>query len=685
MLHMLVSSFASLLNVQAILLILGGTLLGTFVGSVPGLGGVVLYTMLLPFIYGMNPLPALALLLAAHTAIYFSSSITAILLNMPGAPESAAICFDGYAMTQQGKGARALGISAATTTIGGWVGVVFLVIMIPFMHRMVTWFQPSGYFLLAILAIALIGQLRSGSLTKGLLSGLFGLMISFVGYDPITGVQRFSFGCLSLYNGFNITAVALGIFGMSEMFILYGKNRAVADNSHIDFSSQPGSRVLDGVKDVFRGHLWLSIRSAGIGAILGLVPGIGGLAANFISYGQAMKSSKHPDTFGTGIPEGIIAPASSSISKEAGSLVPTCALGIPSGAGMAVLMSAFTILGLAPGPSMLVTHLNLVYAMAIVIAIGSLLASVTGLFIAPVLTQVSRVPGPVLVPFIFTVGYLGVYAAALDFAQVAFVIVFGIVGLLAKRYQYSLAAILIGFILGRIAEKNLYLTVNLEGTRAFYQPMSDLLIVLIAIILFGPFLSKYFRKGGRKAQQEVVRSKTRLKTLRFELIVDIVWVAFSAAYLWVAHSYPPAARRIPDVVGCAALIAGLVQLSGDFIPALQPLTHMKDSAGEQDSPASPKEEDPLLEMKSKVKKPKISSSVEIREWLAVGWALVYLISIFILGYTVAVPLFFLVYFLFLNHRNWKMAAISTCTGWLLTWGVFEQLLAIHLPGAHFFF
>ncbi|MCL6593398.1 MAG: tripartite tricarboxylate transporter permease [Alicyclobacillus sp.] len=495
MLEAISSGFASLITPFGLGMLLVGTLLGTIIGAIPGLGGAVLMTMLLPFIYGMPIVPALTLLLAAHTGIYFSGSITAILLNTPGAPESAATTFDGYAMTRQGKAARALGISAASTTIGGWIGVVLLVAVIPLMYQLITLFQPSEYLVLCILAIVLIGQMRSGSITKGLISGLFGLAISFVGYDPITGVQRFSFNLLGLYNGFNITAVALGLFALAEMFRLFGVNRGMTEGLNVEFNVKtPGNRVWDGVRDVFS-HTWLMIRSAILGTLLGVVPGVGGVAANFISYGQAMKTSKHPEKFGTGIPEGIIAPESSSISKEAGNLIPTVALGVPGGVGMAVLMSGFTILGIVPGPSMLTTHLDAVFAMAFCIGIGSLLSSIMGLGMAPMLARISKVPGPILVPFIFALGALGAFAASTDFLQVIAMLGFGIVGWLMQRFHYSIPAAMIGYILGAVAEKNLYLTQQIQGLSMFERPLTDLMVLIILFIMVGPYLK---RKKGKK-------------------------------------------------------------------------------------------------------------------------------------------------------------------------------------------
>ncbi|SDM71013.1 tripartite tricarboxylate transporter permease [Actinacidiphila guanduensis] len=495
MFHGLISGFSGLFAPYALLMLLVGTLVGTLVGAIPGLGGAVLLTLLLPFVYGMPIVPALALLLAAHTGIYFSGSVTAILFNTPGAPESAATTFDGYAMTRAGQPARALGISAAATTVGGWIGVALLFVLIPFMSKLATLFHASEYLALAVLAIVLIGQMRAASVTKGLLSGAIGLMTSFVGYDPITGVQRFTSGYQPLYSGFNITAAALGLFALSEMFRIYAAGRdpvAAEAAARTRGAKDPGNRVLTGVRDL-RHHPWLTVRSAVLGTVLGIIPGIGGIAANFISYGQAMKTSKHPERFGTGTPEGIIAPEASSISKEAGNLLPTVALGVPGGVGMAVLLSGFTILGIVPGPAMLKDHVNAVWAMALVIGVGSLLASLTGLGLAPLLARLAKVPGRTLVPFVVALGFLGVFAAADELAQVTVMVAFGVVGYLMTRFGYSLPAAMIGFILGKVVENNLYLVSQLQGWGALKRPLTDVMVAITVLSLFGPLFKRAFR------------------------------------------------------------------------------------------------------------------------------------------------------------------------------------------------
>ena len=682
------AGFQALLSPSVIALLLTGMLAGTFVGVIPGLGGAVLLTMLLPFLYGMDVVQGLALMVAAHASIYFAGSITAILLNTPGAPESAPTTIDGYAMTRQGKAARALGISAAATTLGGWIGFVALIGVIPLMLQLITILKPPEFLLLAILAVVLVSQLHSGSPTKGLLSGIFGFLMAFVGYDPITGVQRFSFNILALYNGFNIVVVALGLFAMSEMFHLFGVKRAPAEGATLSLSQQPGARVLDGVRDVFT-HPWLVLRSAAIGVIVGVVPGVGGIAGNFISYGQAVRTSRHPELFGTGTPEGIIAPESSSLSKEASSFIPTLALGIPSTVGTAVMLGALQILGVAPGPTMLTTNLPLVFTIAWTLAITSLLASVIGLVLAPWLARITLLPGPILVPFVYVLGMLGAYAATTDMLEVAAVVGFGIVGLVMRRLGYSLPGAIIGFILGGVVQNNLYLTEHLGGWRFVTQPLADVLVAVIVLVLAAPFLQ---RRGKRRRAQiagtaaavdssgvtpEESAAPAPLSTL--ELVVDLVWVAFTAGYVVTAWGYPAAAGLVPLSFGTVALAIALIQLAGHFIPRLRGFTHPRrlsvamaagmPSAQHGDGEVAPQPR---------------PTSADRRELMAIGWAVALVLAIYLVGYAIALPVFMLAYFTFGYPMGWKIAGLSAAGIWLLTYPIIEQGLGVHLSGGLLF-
>lgn len=674
------AGFQALLSPSVILLLLTGMLAGTFVGVIPGLGGAVLLTMLLPFLYGMNVVQGLSLMVAAHASIYFAGSITAILLNTPGAPESAPTTIDGYAMTRQGKAARALGISAAATTLGGWIGFAALAGVIPLMFQLITILKPPEFLLLAILAVVLVGQLHSGSLTKGLLSGIFGFLMAFVGYDPITGVQRFSFNLLALYNGFNIVVVALGLFAMSEMFHLYGVRRAIAEGASVTLSDQPGAGVLDGVRDVFT-HPWLVLRSAAVGVVVGVVPGVGGVAGNFISYGQAVRTSRHPERFGTGTPEGVIAPESSSLSKEASSYIPTLALGIPSTVGTAVMLGALQILGVAPGPSMLTTHLPLVFTIAWILAITSLLASLIGLALAPWLARITLLPGPILVPFVYVLAMLGAYAATTDMLEVAAVVGFGIIGLVMRRLGYSLPGAIIGFILGGVVQNNLYLTEGLGGLRFVTQPLADVLLVLILIVIAAPFLQRRSQRRRPPHADEPARPIEAEKFAapaqpsRFELAVDVVWVAFTAAYVITAWGYPPAAGLVPLSFGGVALAIAVLQLAGHFIPPLRRLTHASKHASAAVLASAVTASDGATAGKAQL---------DHREVVAIAWAAALVVGIYLVGFPIALPAFMLAYFAFGYPVGWKMAALSAAAVWVLTYPVVEAALGVHLSGGLLF-
>ncbi|MDA8270888.1 MAG: tripartite tricarboxylate transporter permease [Actinomycetota bacterium] len=657
-----------------------GTLLGVFVGVVPGLGGIVLLVVLLPFLYNVNPVIGLALLLASHSAIYYAGSTTAILINTPGAPESAATCFDGYAMTQKGEVGRALGISAAATSYGGLFGAVAILLAIPVMVKLVNIFHPPEYFLLTILAVVLIGQLQSGSPTKGILSGLFGFLLSFGGAAASTGTLRYTFGLLGLYNGINIAAAAIGLFAISQMFVLFASNRNAGGRERVNLSrKEVWGSVGGGVKELLE-HKWLATKSAFIGVMCGVIPGIGSTAANFLSYGYAMRSSKHPERYGTGIAEGVIAPEGSSISKEAGSLIPTVALGVPNGPAMAILLAAFSILGLQPGPSMLSQHLPLVFWMVAVIAFSSILASVLGLGLAPLLAQITVIPGKVLVPFVLVLASIGAYASTTELLQVVVMIIMGAVGLAMRRHNYSLPAVIVGLVLGATAENNLILTIKIFQWRFLERPLSDILILgIIAVIVLGIRKNRQMRKGTASADGESVKREIENDTRPVplgELIFDIAWVVGSAIYVAIGMRYPAPASTGPVYLGSAALIVGAIQLIGAFVPKWRRVTHGSGKRLEMVRPVggAPTETVPTLvtsggpagheiqavaavverdeEAQEAVDDVVGEAGVARRQAFAVLAAAVLIGMIYLVGYMIATPLWTLAYFLFV--RKWKI-------------------------------
>lgn len=588
MLHNLVGGLGALGAPQAALLLVVGCLIGVFLGVLPGLGVALVLSVMLSFIYHLGVTPAIALMLATQAGSYFSASITAILLNTPGAPESLPTTFDGYPMATKGRGGRALGISATATCLGGLVGCLALLGLLQLVSYLPLVFHPPEYVALIVLAVVLTGTLGTNSMTKAVLSAAFGLMLSFVGNDPVTGDYRFTFGQTSLYSGINVVALALGVFAVAQMVFMYGTNRSVTGIGAKALAPGFSRQVMQGIREAL-GHWFLLVRSAVIGVICGIVPGIGGFTANFLSYGIAKQTSKKSQEFGTGIAEGIIAPEGSSLAKEAGSLVPAIGLGLPSGTGMVLFIAAMAILGLQPGPGFASAHPELPYTMLWTVAIAGVLGTVVGLVAAPILARVTRVRGPLLLPLIVGISVVGAYAVDVSMATVLELVLFAFAGVVLRRLQYSLAALAVGLVLGAQFEDNYYLTKQIFNWHVWNRPLTDILFALVIVVLVAQVLQRRRRKRQpaqeQAAQEHLAASQVAERQEQplaagaerpaasqaggtpaateaypvLEFCVSLGLLALAVFYILVARGYNATDSRLPLIVGTVALIAGLAQ------------------------------------------------------------------------------------------------------------------------------
>ena len=362
----IMAGLAALLTPQAMLFIAIGVIYGLIVGVLPGLGGVVAMALLLPFTYGFEIGATLGLLLGAHIATIWGSSVTSILFNVPGAAKSLPLCFDGYPMTQNGQATRALAASATSALLGGIIGAVFLALSIPFVRPIMLALGPSEYFMMAVWGLTIIAIFSEGSLMKGLIAGALGVMIAFIGMDPVTATARFTFGSVFLLDGISFAVAMIGLFAVAEMMKLYVKGGAILDRN----VARENSTVMEGVTDVFR-HWWLVLRSSLLGLWIGVLPGVGASVGGIAAYAQAVQTSKTPERFGKGAVEGVIAPDATLGANEGGGIMPTVAFGIPGGESMAILLVAFINLGVVPGPQMLSDHLDLVFTLVWIIVIAS--------------------------------------------------------------------------------------------------------------------------------------------------------------------------------------------------------------------------------------------------------------------------------------------------------------------------
>ena len=454
-----------------------GLPLGLVIGLLPGLSGITAFAFLIPFTFAMDPLVGLAFLLAAYAAVSQGGSMTAIILGVPGEVPNAATVIDGYPMTKAGRAGEAIGAALMASALGGLFGCVLLAILLPIIQPIILSFASPENFLVALAGVAFIAVLSSGAPTRGLIAGALGIFMSMFGYSPTEGIPRFWMRIDYLLDGFRLVPLAMGMFAIPEILALMASGKTIAPSE----SMEPISlrQVVRGALAVFR-HLGVFFRSSAIGSAIGIMPGVGGSTATFVAYAAAKQTSPNPETFGTGRIEGVIAPESASNAKEGGALVPTLALGIPGSASMALLLGAFIILGLQPGPEFLVKHMDLAFALAMILAFGNIGSSILMFLLSKTLIYVTRVPGHVLAPILFVLVMIGTYAAENNPTDVLFVFVFGALGVVMERLDYNRPALLLGFVLGGSIERYFQVSLNAYGSLFFMRPIS-IAIILIAL------------------------------------------------------------------------------------------------------------------------------------------------------------------------------------------------------------
>jgi putative tricarboxylic transport membrane protein len=592
MLHNFVLGLTALGAVSAIAYLVLGTLLGVFIGVVPGLGGSVVLSIVLSFAYHIPLTGTLCLFLGAHAGSYFSASVTSILLNAPAHPEAFPVTFDGFPMAQKGQAGRALGISAASTCVGGLIGCGVLVGFIQIIGDLGNFFHPPEYVALVLLAMILVGTLGTNSVSKPLISAGLGILVASIGPSLITGQYRYTFGQVGLYGGASLVAIALGCFAVPQMIMVFGTGtttsrqdmtgRDIGPADQVELQRGFGRQVIGGIADTFR-HKLLLLQSGLIGSLIGIVPGIGGFAANFMSYGIAQQTSrKQRGNWGTGIAEGIIAPEGSSLAKEAGSLVPIIGLGIPGSVGGSLFIAALTIKGIQTGFGFSTTYPTLPYEMVWILAIAGVLGTVVGVCIAPVLAKVTRVPGPILMPFILALAVLGPFLANVEFFAVYEVIAFGLLGLMLRRLGYSLASFVIGVVLGPTFETNVYLTHNVYPGLSFVtaRPAADAIFAVAILVLVlkvvqirreraraGVALDESVAGISDPAERAAAVARRRVLAIRYPLLNLILTVVVAAIALFFiiygSGHYDLATKLMPIIGGLLVAVPALLQLPVD--------------------------------------------------------------------------------------------------------------------------
>ena len=484
----LISAIFQLVGPLTLTLLVVGIILGLIIGILPGLGPPIAIALALPFTFYLETVPSMILLLGIYSAAIYGGSISAIAVGIPGTGAAIATVQDGHKMFKSGRGGEALGFSLVGSIVGGIFSVICLALISPLLANLAVKFGPQEYLAVSVFGLVVVVRVAGQSLAKGLLVGGIGIFLTTWGLDELNGTERYTFGSYHLYEGLPLVPFLVGLFAMSE--VLIGAERA---SRKIEFSIEslkvklPGFKTLKRMKDVI-------FRSSVIGTIIGIIPGEGAAVGAFFAYSEAKRRSAEPERYGTGIPEGIVAPETANNATVGGALVPTLTLGVPGSPAAAVLLGALLIQGLTPGPKLFSDEPDLMYAIFLGLFLINILMMFIGLVAIRFAAQLIRVPTSVIVPTVMLLSFVGIYSVSNSFFNVSVLLGAGILGYVVRKLGYSIAPLSIGFVLGPILENSLRQSITIaDGSVVeFFNTPIGLTIygLLVLTILWGPIMQR---------------------------------------------------------------------------------------------------------------------------------------------------------------------------------------------------
>ncbi len=473
--------FGGVFEPVSFMLLLGGTIGGLILGATPGLSPTMAVALLIPFTFQLQATQGLILLGAAYTSTVAGGAVSAILLKIPGAPANIATALDGHEMARQGRGTEALHVSFMASGVGGVIGVLLLIFLTPVLAKWALAFGPSHLFWMAILGVTVIGSLDSRSFVKGLLSGCLGLWLSMIGYDDIQGSQRFIFHD-SLTGGVNIITALIGIFAIPQVIEMLAKGRVEHKVTSVNVGSQS---IFTSMRLLCRNVKAMSIGTV-VGSIIGLIPGVGGQIAGLLAYDQTRKFSKDKESFGRGNPAGVIAAESANNAMVGPSLVPLLTLSIPGSPTAAVLLGGLLIHGIFPGSDLFDNYPDVAWTFINSMLIGQILMVIFGIWVAQYAAKVAHIPPPVMAAAVMVLAVFGSYSVQQSMGDVYIMAVLGIGMYLLEKVGFSAAPLVLGLILGPIAEANFIqgsmIANAVDGPFAYFLT-GTLNLFLVALVL----------------------------------------------------------------------------------------------------------------------------------------------------------------------------------------------------------
>ena len=645
-----------------------GILIGFAVGILPGLGGPTTLALMLPFVVKMTPVQAFAFLLGMSAVVNTTGDITSILFGVPGEPTTAATIVDGHPMAKKGEAGRALGAALLSSLIGAVFGAFALALAIPVVRPLVLTFGSPEFFMLAILGLTFVASLSGPFLLRGLISGGIGLFFATVGLDPMSGIQRYTFGQLFLWDGVGLVPITIGFFAIPEIVDLAVQGSSIA----AERVGKLGG-VMEGVKDTLH-HWWLVIRCSAIGTFTAIIPGMGGATTQWLAYAHAVQSSPNKERFGKGAVEGVLGPGASNNSTLGGSLITTIAFGVPASVTMAILLGAFLIHGVVPGPDMLIPeprgHLSLTFSFVWINVVSNLITVGACFLFLNQLVKITYIRGSLLIPFILLLIYLGAFAEKNVFEDLILVLIFGTLGWVMQQLEWPRPPLILGLVLGPLAENRLFLATDNYGLAWLLRPG---VLILLAITLFGAFFPIVKRKRKRERQIRVDHGDRLVphdkgigwaRRVNGAAIFDFAIMIIFGCALLVSRNFSFRAGLFPWAVGIPVFVLANAQFVADFRLRRwsgAPVDH----AGEIE--------------------PEIPRTVVRRRTAEIfSWLVGLFVGIWLLGFPIGGPLCTFIQLKFGYREKWPITLMLTGFTWILIYGLFDRILHVPFPAGWLF-
>lgn len=490
------NAFLAVMTLDNVLAMVFGVVIGILIGALPGISTTIGLAVLIPLTFGINPLVALGMMAGIYNGSIYGGAIPAVLINIPGTPSSIATTFDGHPMSKQGKSAMALRIACYSSALGGIASALALMLFAPPLARLTVAFGPAEYFWVAVLGLSSVSLLLGSDPIKGLIAACVGLIISTIGMDLLTGNMRFTFGWLELADGVNIIIVLIGLFALPRVLVM-AEQAVKAGVSGKDLRLRGGQLN----RSLLAGLVPTWFRSAIIGILVGILPGAGGNMAAFLSYNEAKRASRNPEAFGHGSVEGLAAAETGNSADNASSLIPALSLGVPGNAIAALILGGLLVHGLQPGPALFRENPDIVYGFMIQMLLTAILVlPLGGLIASSVFAQALRLPPVFLAPVIVGLMCLGVFTVSNSPFDLAVMLCFGLVGYAMDRLDFPMPPLVLGVILGGLAETSLRtaLLISRGDTAILYKnTISQILIALILLTILAPMI-RWLRERQRQ-------------------------------------------------------------------------------------------------------------------------------------------------------------------------------------------